>query len=284
MLYPKRQYLQEVIMIGGVNNVSTELAQIYKQTNYDLAETLSRIASGKKVYKPSDDFTGYVRARNMQTTIDGYNKVQEDLAVARGVAEAAVEVGGSIYDDLLRMKELAELYNAAGASTDDQAAYNAEFEAIGESVQNLISNNTYENTAIYSAATLETVYVNPDDTNDTLAIAFAAGDIIVDVSGAAWDLDGGGGAAKAASDVQAEIEKVTSYLVKAEGYVDRIDRQGSIADAIVQGKKAAQSVITDIDEVEEMSKATNLQIRQQAAISMMAQANLSRAGIMQLFT
>jgi flagellin-like hook-associated protein FlgL len=127
------------------------------------------------------------------------------------------------------------------------------------------------------------VYVNPDNNTDTLAVTFAAGDIISDVSDAAWDLDGAGGAAKSAADVQTEINKATSYLVKAEKYEEKIERQMTITDNMIQSKKAAQSIITDIDEVEELNKATNEQIRQQATIAMIAQANVSQSYISMLY-
>ncbi len=270
-------------MVGGFNIVSSQLSSLYDVNNLNLANALSRIAHGKKVRNASDNFAGYSRAQALQTDINGYGEVKQDLAEAKGVAEMASELGDEIYDDLLRMKELATMYNAGGVSADDQAQYNSEFVALGASIMNTIDNNKYENTKVVSASTISTVYINPDNNTDTLAITFEAGDIITDVSAAAWDLDGAGGAAKSANDVQTEINKATTYLVKANKYEEKIDRQITITDNMIEAKRAAQSLITDIDEVEELNKATGQQIRQQATLAMIAQANLSQSYISVLY-
>lgn len=56
-----------------------------------------------------------------------------------------------------------------------------------------------------------------------------------------------------------------------------------LTDIAINSKEAAASLITDIDEMKELALATDLQIRQQASIAMMAQANVSRQGILQLY-
>jgi flagellin-like hook-associated protein FlgL len=179
------------------------------------------------------------------------------------------------------MKELATLYS--GGTVDEKIAYNAEFEALGASIMDTVNNNKYSGTKVVSAATLATVYINPDNITDTLAIAFVAGDVISDVSTAAWNLDGVGGGPKTAANVQTEINTITSYLVKAEEYVDKIDKQVTITDTIIDSKEAAKSLITDIDDAKEMALATEMQIRQQAAVAMIAQANLIHANIARLY-
>jgi flagellin len=280
-------------MVGGMNSISMELASMYSANQSILAEVLGRIASGKKIRNPADDFVNYVRAKSMQQTIDGYDVVKQDLTELRGVSTMATTLGNSIYEDLTRMKQLATLYNKADATTDEKDAYNAEFKALGKSIMDTISNNKYEGVAVVSAATLKTVFINPDNTSDTLGLTFTAGDIIADVSGesdvghSTWHLDDttldGGEVGKTAANLQTEIDKATSYLIKAEGYTTKIDRQLTMTDTIVTSKQAAQSLITDIDDAEELSKATEMQIRQQATIAMISQANMERAGLMKLF-
>ena len=269
-------------MIGGFSTVSQNLASIYRTTNSTLADTLGRIASGKRVAKPSDDFVGYAKAQALQTSIDNYRTVKEGLTELKGVSDMAVELGNGISEDLTRMKELATLYSA---STDDsdKAAYNAEFKALASSIADTISNSKHGNVAVVSAATIDSVEINPDNTNDKISITYAATDITAIATAAEatnWFLGGGG---KSATNVQTEIDKAVSYLVKSEGFSTRIDRQISITDTITNSKNAAKSIITDIDEVEEITKATDLQIRQQAAIAMIAQANVGREGILQLY-
>jgi flagellin-like hook-associated protein FlgL len=141
----------------------------------------------------------------------------------------------------------------------------------------LIANTSYDGTAAYSAATLESVALDPDGTA-TLDIEFVAGDI---ANPATPTISG-----TEADDITAidtQITAATSYLVKAEAYDKSIDRQIRISDTIIQSKQSAISMMTEIDEVEEMNKKTDLLVRQQASIAMMAQANVSRSSIARLF-
>jgi hypothetical protein len=49
------------LMIGGIDYSSIRLASAYNFNSQQLSDTLSRIATGKKISKPSDDFAGYAR-------------------------------------------------------------------------------------------------------------------------------------------------------------------------------------------------------------------------------
>jgi flagellin len=272
-------------MIGGLSTLNSQLSTIYNSNNNALAEIYGKIASGKKIQGASDNFTGYARAKSLQNTIDGYSTVKQDLTEAKGAAETAVSLGNGIYDDLVRMKQLATLYTdiVHVATADEKTAYNAEFETLGASIMDTVNNNKYNGIKVVSVATLATVYVNPDNTTDTLAIAFAAGDIISDVAGVTWNLDGVGGGPTSAAAVQTEINTMTSYLIKAEKYVDKIDKQITITDDLVLSKQATQSLIMDVDDAAETAKATELEVRQQATVAMIAQANLSHSNIARLY-
>ena len=86
------------MLIGGINNVSQTLASVYNQNNRIYAETLSRIASGKKIQRPSDDFAGFVRAQTMKTDVSGFEIVERrfvssGLQFGRGLFGVFVNVG-----------------------------------------------------------------------------------------------------------------------------------------------------------------------------------------------
>ncbi|HEX2955467.1 MAG TPA: hypothetical protein VHO70_01475 [Chitinispirillaceae bacterium] len=278
-------------MIGGIDTTSIRLASAYNANNQLLADTLTRIASGKKISRPSDDFTGYLRSNRLQNDIDSYTKIKENLTSAKSVTGTAVEVGNSIYEDLVKMKDLlTSYYNTADNSDDDdeRSAIQTEFNAIKDNLTNYIANTKYDGTAVYSAATLETINLDPDGTGQ-LSITFGAGDIAVPATPTLTGFVVGNttttGTNKTSelAALNTQIAAATSYLVKAQSYDKSVDRQLRISDTIIQSKQSAISLITDIDEVTEMNKQTDLMIRQQASISMLAQARMSRSAISRLF-
>lgn len=271
--------------MSTVNSITTQLASIYGSNNQLLADTLSRIASGKKVSKPSDDYISYIRAQGIQDDINSYKTVTEDLTEAKQVSDTAAELGNNIYEDLVRMKELAEKYATSGSDTD-KASYNIEFKALAQSISSMISTNDYDGTAIVSAATVSSVEIDPEDETNTIDLTFVAGDITdIATNASLWHLDVvGEEAAKSATNVQTEIDKALSYLNKAQSFQTQVDRQLDLTDTIVQNKGSLKSLLTDINDVEELNNATTLQIRQQAAVAMMAQANMMQSSIASLYS
>ncbi len=264
-------------MIGGISNVSSGLASIYNANNRALNDTLSRISSGKRISKPSDDFAGYIRSRTLLDDAAGLAIVKQDLQAGKGYADYAVEAGTALMEKLERTKELAVLY---GSTTDvtERALYVAENTVIAAEITDLIANSQYDSTAVIAGATLIDIELDPDGASGSLDITFVeATDFTSAAEIAALVVTDGGTTADAA------IAKVTSYLAKASGYSEDIQRHMDLTDIAINSKEAAASIITDVDEIKELAAATDLQVRQQASIAMIAQANVSRQGIMQLY-
>jgi flagellin len=278
-------------MIGGIDYSSIRLASAYNYNNQLLSDTLSRIASGKKITRPSDDFSGYIRSNQMQSDIDSYQTIKENLTAAKGATGMAVEVGNTVYEDLMDLKDLVTAYYNTADSTNDNETRSeilTKFNNLKTSLTSYVSNTKYDGTTVFSAATLDSIKLDPDGTG-SLAITFGATDI---ADATAPTLTGfvvgdttttGTNKTTDLTAINTQLTAATSYLAKSESYDKSIDRQLRISDTIIQSKQAAISMITDIDEVSEMNKKTDLQIRQQASIAMMAQAQMSRSSITRLF-
>ena len=262
-------------MLGGLNGVGASLASVYSQNSSDMAEVYSRIATGKKINKPTDDFSGYIRAQSMDTEIKMLQDLKPDLIDAKSAARVAVDSGTAVLEDLSRMKELANVY--AAGTADQQLSYKSEFNALKSSVNETLTNTKYDGASVFGAVALASPELNT--AGDTLQVKFVVADYNATADITALDITDGG----VAADVDAEIEIALGYVNKAASFDKAIDRNLSLNDTIVANKQAAMSSLTDINDIEEMGKATDLQIRQQAAISMMAQANMSRQGIMKLY-
>lgn len=268
-------------MIGGPNPIPFKLSQIYRENNQSIANALARIASGKRIQNASDDFAGFIRSAELQTDISGYRVVKQDLTEAKGIADYAVGVGTNITEDLVRMKELAVLYDAEvnnGNDPDVLAAYKSEFDALKATITNTKGDAYYDGIEILDdlAPILKEVDLDPSGAGGTFTIKFAVADI-VDVS--LLDIT----AANADDDVQDEIEAVASFLFKAEGFSEDIEMHVDLTDTIINSKEATNSLITDIDDVKELAELIDLQIRQQATIAMIAQSNDIRAAIARLY-
>lgn len=259
-------------MLSGIN--TSALSQLYRSQGSEYSTLITKIASGKEISKPSDDFVGYTRASGIEQDIEAYKDINVNLTEIREGAQMASDLGNGIYEDLTRMKELAELYSSASAA--DQATYKSEFDALGAGITNTIANNKYGGNTVVASGTLAEANINPDDNTSKLSVAFVAGDI---ADASSLDITAG----SAVADVQAELEAATSYSVKADGYLNQIDRQVEINENLITSKDNTSSAITDLDEVKALAEATELQVRQQATVSMIAQANLVTGNVARLY-
>jgi flagellar hook-associated protein 3 FlgL len=226
-------------MVGGVNTVSTSIASVYNANNQKLAETLSRIASGKKVDKPSDDFVGYVRAQNYTSDIAAYEQVKQDITDIKAVTAAMQDVGNSVYKNIEDMRTLARKY-AATTDADEQQAYTEQFDALKQNIANTLVAATYDHkgtiTPLYQSGSHGTVTVDPFGTALDVTISTAA-----DATGlSVTDAD---------AAFNTELAAGASYILEADGFGKVLDQQSKLADTIISSKEAARTLITDIDDV-----------------------------------
>lgn len=264
-------------MIGGINYASSQIASVYNNGAQQLANTLTKIASGKKFQSASEDLIGFIRSQNLQVDIDGYGQVRENLTEFKAYTSASVTAASSIYESLSEMKKLATQY-AGTSDTDMQAEYEAEYNALKSEVVTMLENTYVDGTLVTgSGSDIKAVDLDPDG-NGTLTMNYSDIASNADVDGILIT-----DTTNAASNVQDEIDSMLTYLSEAKAYDAIADQQLNLTNNIINSKQAVKSLITDIDEAEETNNALDQSIRQQAAMSMLAQANMSRQAVMKLY-
>lgn len=250
-----------------ISNTSTAslLSNIYTSNADSLASSLGKLASGKRVQSAGDDFAAYIRASGLRTDIATYQNTRQDLQEAKGAVDYAVGVGNAVLEDLTRLSELQDLHTAAAGDTDKQNAYSAEYDAIANRLAETITNSTYDSVAVYGTSSVAAAgTIDATATNAANSGSVTAGGIGTDT-------------------LDAEITAAQAYVADMSSYQTAIGREMKLNDTIIAGKDATVSALINVNEVEELAKVTNLQVRQQATVSMMSQANISQALLARLF-
>jgi flagellin len=264
-------------MINTNTSVASLLSNIYQSNGASLADSLSKIASGKRVQTPGDDFAGYIRASGLNADISGYNAIKQDLQDAKSLVTYSQSVGNNIVQDLSRLKELSANYTAANGDANRQSGYKAEYDQIIQRITDTKANSYYDTTKVYQSSTgLKSVAINTANTSIIMNIATTANDTANEaaISNITTATTAG---------IQSEINNAEKYVSEMQSFGTQLDRNLKLADTIISSKQATVSAIMDVDEAQEMSKVTNLQIRQQATAAMMAQANSAQVAIARLF-
>lgn len=159
------------------------------------------------------------------------------------------------------------VYVAAEGDPVSQNAYKIQYDATLLEMNYTIVDARHTNVSgitiqVYQTATpLATVAVNPGGGTITVqATAVADNSAIGDIS-------------DAGQNVLAELYKAENYSAQMKSMSSMLQTQMKFTDTIINSNNATISVIIDIDEVAAMAELTVLQIRQQATVAMMAQAN-----------
>jgi flagellin len=225
-------------MIGGINTASLRLSSIYRQNEDNLAETMARISSGKRIMNAGDDFSGYIRAQTFDRDVNDYTTVKSNLEEGRGALKIAQEGASQIVDYVADMLSLTEKY-AATTDTTEQAAYTAEFAALASAIDDIVANTDYEGTQVFSdAAAFASIDMGTTSGGaDTLDFQYAAADII-DTSAVDITDD---------TTVTAIMDEAATMLEKAESWEDQLNMNINMVDSVIASKEAAKSAITDIE-------------------------------------
>lgn len=269
----------------GTNNVLTTMrvATFYNATKNAMATSLSRIASGKNFNRPQDDVSYFMRLQNVRQNRRGYERIESELDNVGAMMDLAESSGTLIVDNINEMKRLSLEYWGSEDATTKTAIKN-QFDALKDTIADIVdSANYFGGKKLMQDGDLASVILSPSDMSNKLTISFDAGDVVdatqLDVTGISL---GSPDEATVTAAMDVQYDKAMSYVTKVSSYIHRIEAQKSVAQSVIDNSTAYESTINDVDDAKELSRVTENDIRQQAALSMLAQANNSRFGILKL--
>jgi flagellin-like hook-associated protein FlgL len=182
---------------------------------------------------------------------------------------ATLDAADNVLDDLKDVKDLAAQM-AEESDADAKSALAAEIKGyLGSIVETLAMTNSDGETVLGSKVTgVRMVGGN------TLTVTYTAGTAALPTLGTADATTGLGTAT-----VQTNIDNMVLYIGNVKNAVAQIDSQQSQAETMLANAQALESSIAAIDEAREMATIVDESIRQEAALAMIAQANIYRANL-----
>jgi flagellin len=274
-------------MVSSINSYFYSLADIYKSNSLNLAQTLTRLASGKKFQTPSDDLSAYFRSQTLQQQYDKYDQIRPDMQEWKGVMDIASTAGQEVDNTLERMKELSDMYDDGTAS--EQADYTAEYNHLLSDLTKTRASTFYGsvdllNTASGGATPMKVIDLIPDAAADnSQSMVIDPGKIIADADLTALTPGGGENIGDIGDHITAAITDVKTFLGNVSAYSTGLQSHLNITDSVMSNLQSAKSSVTDIDQVQEVMTYTQQDILSQASMAMIAQANMSQRSILYLY-
>ena len=240
--------------------LSTNMASLYAQKNLSTAQaslsaSVQRLSSGTRINSAKDDAAGYgisEQIKGNKNIVDqNIRNVKDGISWAQ-TAEGALDVVGKILQRALTLTTQAQ---DATLDTEQLDSIDTELEALAAEVTNIEQRTKFQSEVIFGD-TLE-VNTGADATTDITATMIATTDIT------GLDL----------ADVQALItENATNRAALGAG-LNSLEYALDNMQTLSNNMADSISRIVDTDYAAETSNLTRTQILQQAATSMLAQAN-----------
>jgi len=240
-----------------------------------LAGNFSRLASGLRIASASDDAAGLGISERMRSQLRSLTQAarngQDGVSLVQ-VAEGALHEDNS---NLIRMRELAMQAANGTLNTGDRNVINIEFQQLIEEIDRISGSATFNGVNLLDNGTGTLDIQIGIESGDTITLN------LVDAT------SGGLGLSAANFDVLTS-SNATAVLNLIDSAIDSISTtrgtlgaaQNRIASAVRTLRNAhtnlsaAESRIRDVDVAEETADLTRNSILQQAAVSVLSQANL----------
>ena len=253
-------------------------------TGGQVAKSTEKLSSGYRINRAADDAAGLTISEKMRGQIRGLNRAstnaQDGISLIQ-TAEGALSETQSI---LQRMRELTVQASNDVNVTADRTAIQKELKALTCEITR-IGNQTEFNTKKLLNGDLDEVKLQVGANNDQ-SIRFSIRDMkdttVLAVNDVQNKVANYADATAQISILDLAIKEVSTERSKLGALQNRLEHTITNADNTAENLQAAESRIRDVDMAKEMVQYSKGNILQQAAQSMLAQANQSTQGVLSL--
>lgn len=265
--------------MGDLARVNTNVAALrafftLSSINDKIALSQRRISTGIKVNSASDDPAVYFAIK--KTRRDIATLANKELNIERGInfLETSSSKLDQVAELLLEMFTLANTANAGGVSSAEKQAIQTDIIQLKEEVEALLQSGV--SAQIYSGFTiggLENVSLTGSAAPTLAGLTIESSDLVVTGSTTSTTI----------SNLSAALDRIVKDNQKVGSFVRRLQFEIQDARSEKADLQATLSTIQDADIAEEQLELTKLQILQQSALAMLAQANAAPQSVLVLF-
>jgi flagellin len=255
-------------------------------TQNDLSKSLEKLSSGLRINRAADDAAGLAISEGLKSQVGGLTVASRNAQDGISVVQTAEGQLTEVHSILQRVRDLAVQAGNDSNNADSRTAIQTEVDQL-----------TSELTRISGDANFNGIQLL-DGSNATLTFQVGAGSvaandqIAVDLSGAnvstvatavgALTFDTSANALASIAALDTQITNVSTARATLGAVQNRFESTIRSLSVSKENLSAASSRITDTDMAEEMVKFTRSNILSQAGTAMLAQANQTGQGVLQL--
>lgn len=254
----------------------------------NLAKSTEKLSSGYRINRAADDAAGLAISEKMRAQVRGLNRASDNAQDGISLIQTAEGAMDQQHAILQRARELVVQAGNTGVLDDGQTSGSGDddFRKIQDELNELQKEFTRinEQTEFNKKKLLDGTYTKQylqvganDDQGISVTINKTDWTAPTVTGGAA-----GSGSTFLKDNIDEAIKSVTTERSKLGAIQNRLEYTVKVDDNTVENMQAAESRIRDTDMADEMTRFSKESILQQAATSMLAQANQANQGVLSL--
>jgi len=256
--------------------VNTNIASMTSQRNLAgitgrLQGNFARLSSGLRIATAADDAAGLGISEKMRSQIRSFGSASRNAQDGISLVQTAEGALNEVSNILGRMRELAVQAANGTLSTADRATIDTEFTALVSEVERIADQTTFNGISLLNASTTADIQVG---INSGEVIAVTLDDMQTNALAIdTLDTTTAANASTALAALDTAIESVNTQRGSLGADQNRLQSAYASILNVSENLSAAESRIRDVDVAYETADLTRNSILQQAATSVLAQAN-----------
>ena len=274
------------------NLVSYSAQRLLGENNNKLSQVFSRISSGQRIQKSSDDSAGLMTSEALRSDVrtlrQGVRNLNEGISLL-SIVDGAINEESSI---LIRMRELAQQSATGTIGATERQSTNLEFSAMRTELNRISKTTEYNGIKLLDGSLSSTAsnqisiqfgLDSKDDNNININRAVNVTSLTaLSLNLNALSITTQDAAVKANVDLQVTLNRLNKIRGRLGSTQNTLERSLNNTLTTAENLTAAGSTISDADMASEFARLTKQQILVQSSSSMIGQANLFPQGVIQL--
>ena len=261
--------------------INTNVASLNARGNLDvitdrLQSNFRRLSTGLRIVSAADDAAGLAISERMRAQVRSLIQAQRNANDGISLVQVGEGAMNEISNILIRMRELAIESNNGTFSGSDKDTLDQEFDNLIQEVDRISLSTQFNGVNLLDGSTPTIEFQVGSDTVsgvDTLQVTLQSV-LTSDLGINALDISSTGSPTTAIDAIDLAIDSVASARGDLGALQNRLQSTINNLGVSVENLSAAESRIRDADIAAETAELTRNSILQQAAISILAQANV----------
>lgn len=260
--------------------VNTNLFSLTAQRNLSevssrLQGNFQRLSSGLRIATAADDAAGLGISERLRAQIRSLDQAGRNTGDGISLVQTAEGALSETTSNLSRLRELAIEAANGTLNTGDRTALDNEFQDLIAEIDRVGTQTDFNGFNLFDGSATSLVIQVGTESGETISIDLSdATQTGLGLSGATFDLTSISNASAALATIDTAIDSVTSFRGDLGALQNRLSSAARTIASTRENLSAAESRIRDVDIARETADLTRNSILQQAAVSVLAQANV----------